>query len=1090
MMVIFTSQSDKNALKTTRWILDAFANRIGTDTWQTVITEDGLQMVKKLLKRHATKSMSVSCRWIRSRTRSQLLWIVGDRSRFNEEGYVPVNSTQKDIAHQAWENDWAYLPEIKSLAAMAGLLHDWGKADDAFQKLLKKKAGKIESDEAYRHEWLSCKLLEGLVLHTEHQTDEEWLAALQKGKIPEERLALWLQENGAEKLKPLPPIASMLCWLILSHHRLPNLCEQRRLDYADVEMIRPSDMLACFDATWGYEKQGKSAIKITRGLWKSAEWLKALKKWTGRILEQIPVFHELWKQENIRLLLLYARVSLMLSDYTVSADKAEASWPQDCKLFANTDKNGLKQRLDEHLVRVGRQAARVAHCLPHFVEGMERLEDVPSLRRKSPQIFNWQDKVVDKIESCRREQEKAGLDHEGWLVINMAGTGCGKTFANAKIMRALGKGGKSLRYSLLLGLRTLTLQTGNEYRKRVRLDDTEMAVLIGSAAVQELYEDDAWEENGNTDCMNGLVQGEIQADFATEDKMLDVLFASAPRQTEKNRQLLYAPVLVATIDHLMPSVETTRGGRHILPFLRLMAADIVIDEIDDFDKRDLTAIARLVNLAGLLGRKIVLSSATIPPDLAEGLFSAYWSGRQAYVRFFGYKNVVNCVFCDEFQTRLKTTSLAEQAEALDLYRQWHKDFSLRHQEKLALQPVKRRGWIVDCGEILHLPPAERKKAYFHAMQQAILRLHKHYAVRDKCTGKRISFGLVRLANISPCVQAAQYLLSAEWPADIAPRLLVYHSRQTALLRSQEEKYLDKVLKRKGQNLDEVDFQDVVLRQHIDGSSASNIIFVLVATPVEELGRDHDFDWAVVEPSSYRSIIQLAGRINRHRSALALAEWGNIAIMQYNIEVLREQNKPVFYRPGFESKKYRLVTHDMKKLVDTDRLAAVIDAVPRTVRPEKLCWRERLAHLEHKVLSDFRDLSQHGPVGLHGWQEEYWWFTALPQQLNPFREGRKDIELCLMLGEDGTLCFCEKNVDTGEWIPKETFYHIKQEKDKPNGRFWLQRDYRQSLALYQEAKGKTEPQAGFLHLPSFAQDVGWIYSDQYGMYVDREEDDTF
>lgn len=30
------------------------------------------------------------------------------------------------------------------------------------------------------------------------------------------------------------------------------------------------------------------------------------------------------------------------------------------------------------------------------------------------------------------------------------------------------------------------------------------------------------------------------------------------------------------------------------------------------------------------------------------------------------------------------------------------------------------------------------------------------------------------------------------------------------------------------------------------------------------GRDHDYDWAIVEPSSMRSIIQLAGRIRRHR----------------------------------------------------------------------------------------------------------------------------------------------------------------------------------------------------------------------------------
>ena len=86
MMVVFTSQSDKKAHKTVRWILDAFANRIGTDTWETVITSEGLQMVKMLLRRHATKSMAVSARWIRSRRKSELLWIVGSRERFNEEG--------------------------------------------------------------------------------------------------------------------------------------------------------------------------------------------------------------------------------------------------------------------------------------------------------------------------------------------------------------------------------------------------------------------------------------------------------------------------------------------------------------------------------------------------------------------------------------------------------------------------------------------------------------------------------------------------------------------------------------------------------------------------------------------------------------------------------------------------------------------------------------------------------------------------------------------------------------------------------------------------------------------------------------------
>ena len=192
--------------------------------------------------------------------------------------------------------------------------------------------------------------------------------------------------------------------------------------------------------------------------------------------------------------------------------------------------------------------------MPYFAEGMERIADVSRLHRKSPMAFSWQDKAVTKIQECRKEREKANGDHEGWFVVNMAGTGCGKTFANAKIMQALAPDGKSLRYSLLLGLRSLTLQTGKEYRNRIGLDGSEMAVLVGAGAVKELYDDAAWEENSDTECMNELIPGELDAEFAPENKILDVLLESSPGRKGKNRDLLYAPVLVATIDHLMPSV--------------------------------------------------------------------------------------------------------------------------------------------------------------------------------------------------------------------------------------------------------------------------------------------------------------------------------------------------------------------------------------------------------------------------------------------------------------------------------------------------------------------------------------------------------
>ena len=134
MMVTFVSQCEKKALLRTRRVLDAFANRIGSNTWQTIITEDGLITVKNLLRKTATKNTAVSCHWLRSRSRSELVWIVGNRDQFNAEGNVPINSTQKNITNNKWENDWHYLPAIKALVALSALLHDWGKASALFQK--------------------------------------------------------------------------------------------------------------------------------------------------------------------------------------------------------------------------------------------------------------------------------------------------------------------------------------------------------------------------------------------------------------------------------------------------------------------------------------------------------------------------------------------------------------------------------------------------------------------------------------------------------------------------------------------------------------------------------------------------------------------------------------------------------------------------------------------------------------------------------------------------------------------------------------------------------------------------------------------
>src|SRR5690606_10552003 len=211
-----------------------------------------------------------------------------------------------------------------------------------------------------------------------------------------------------------------------------------------------------------------------------------------------------------------------------------------------------------------------------------------------------------------------------------------------------------------------------------------------------------------------------------------------------------------------------------------------------------------------------------------------------------------------------------------------------------------------------------------------------------------------------------------------------------LLRSEQEHHLDEVLKRKEKSGEQPKaFSNEVIRKHLDNTNDEHVLFILIATPVEEVGRDHDFDWAVVEPSSYRSIIQLAGRVRRHRKTEV--QTPNISLLQYNwkgVKYNHKKDERVFIRPGFEDK-VRLKSHNLNDLLDADALLQRVDAIPRIQKPEDPQPEKQLADLEHCVIKEL--LANYGkknigPADLQGYLREAWFLTACPQQLVPFRQG--------------------------------------------------------------------------------------------------------
>lgn len=872
--------------------------------------------------------------------------------------------TEKDIEHFEDLDQWHHLEVTVFAAAIAGLFHDFGKATILFQKKLDPNQ-KTKRYEPYRHEWVSLRLFQGFV---GDKNDHQWLDALSDVK-PERSPEVFRDglDGGVSDNHPLclPSFAKLVAWLILTHHKLPlypgGKSNPPQLECVDNWLTRN------FEALWNSHNCKDEDMEmleqnwdITKGIpFKSAQWRSKACVLASRAKRSLANFLQGefdWLHGHIFTAHL-SRLCLMLADHHYSAQETVTEeWRNPgYEVYANTEPKTkrFKQKLDEHLIGVAHHSEKIVRALPTLNRSLPSLgknsflgKDVdPAMKIK----FGWQDEARIQARELGGESIKSGF-----FGINMASTGKGKTLGNAKIMYSLGKQTGRTRFCIALGLRTLTLQTGREFQDKMDLGDKELAIAVGGIAVRQLFEA---EQMGNSDESINLAANDEEDSTGSESRknILDPdLFIdygddlpnhSLSQWTEKNEKLerlVCAPVLVSTIDHLMPATEGTKGGKQIAPMLRLLTSDLVLDEPDDFGLKDLPALCRLVHWAGMLGSRILLSSATIPPSLVYALFKAYREGWKhfASANFNDWNQNIVCAWFDEFLPFKKNGHHPD----FDAFKESHENFIKRRVKHLKETSTQRKGRIL---------PVEMRgdetiiASMARTIREGLLSLHcQHHQSQGKF---KISLGLVRMANINPLVAIAKEMLSLDAPEDTDTCLhyCVYHSRYPLAVRHHIESKLDKILKRR--NPEDV-WSEGSIKNSLADPQITNHIFVVIASPVAEVGRDHDYDWAIVEPSSMRSIIQLAGRVLRHRDHIPASP--NVLLLNKNYKVL-SGSRICFLKPGFESEDLQVSSHDLKDVLEPIQYQE-INSIQRITLP-KTCRKQNqkfvnLVELEHKALA--------------------------------------------------------------------------------------------------------------------------------------------
>ena len=190
------------------------------------------------------------------------------------------------------------------------------------------------------------------------------------------------------------------------------------------------------------------------------------------------------------------------------------------------------------------------------------------------------------------------------------------------------------------------------------------------------------------------------------------------------------------------------------------------------------------------------------------------------------------------------------------FAQEHHQFVTQRAAQLGKADVRRKAGLVP----LDLKSKSKDKdgmakEFADAVVKNVCGLHNFHHSIDPHSGKKVSFGLVRMANIDPLFRVALALFAhTGWEEKgVQVHLCVYHAQFPLCIRSAIEYRLDQTLNRRQP---EAVFDLPEIRQKIDSINGyperEGHIFIVLGSPVTEVGRDQSISIVLARVSASNS----------------------------------------------------------------------------------------------------------------------------------------------------------------------------------------------------------------------------------------------